>query len=230
MQEATVTDVEIAGAAAALGNLRAGLHLARTPAEYTEVLDKAAAVERHARRFRAALMKRDLLDQARHAYTIEVEAAFARAEAVVAIAGQLPDGQATRSDLSPSVTSSDFGISRQTAARWKRYRNALGDRDLDVVRAIWLEEADADPAGWEEPSLARILRRARMEDEDTMSLEAMTCPRCGHLTIGMGAPARDVQATTEVRRRCFRCWWPSKATPASYQSSLAESTPAGDTA
>jgi hypothetical protein len=200
-----VTEIEIAGHALALSDLRLDLDRATTPAEYTAVLDKATAIESHARRHRRGLLKRDLLDLARHAYIIEVEAAFAYAEAVIRIAGRLPDRGRIGRGRPAIYSAGDFGISHDIAARWKRYRNTLGNRDLDIERAAWLEQADGDPAGWDEPSLAGIVRRARMQEESTT--DSMICPRCGEVTIAVERRAR---------RRCFGCSWPSKNTPRTF--------------
>jgi N6-adenosine-specific RNA methylase IME4 len=151
---------------AELAGLRAGLDHARTPGEFTHVLDVAAAIADRASRYRRSLLNAELVDAARDAYHIGIDATFARLEAMCRIADQLPGGQGERTDLSDRPTSSHFGISRDTAARWKRYREIVEDLDLDAVKTTWANKADGDPKGWEEPTITRVVYR-RAEPVET---------------------------------------------------------------
>lgn len=95
-----------------LATLRAGLDKAHTPAELTAVLDMADAMQDRARRFRVAFANANMLDAARDAYRIGIQAAFARLEAVCRIADELPDGPGRPEKMSDDLTISDWGISR----------------------------------------------------------------------------------------------------------------------
>jgi hypothetical protein len=146
--------------------LSTALATAETPTDLTRVLDMADALGTQGRRIRKAALANDLLPMARDAYRAEIVAAFARLEVVRRIAEILPDGQGTRSDLSLGVTSSDFGITRQTAARWKTIRDRVGKHDLAEVRDGWLPKAGLDPARWTDPTTDNILADIPDEPDD----------------------------------------------------------------
>jgi N6-adenosine-specific RNA methylase IME4 len=143
--------------------LHGQLERAETPAELTAVVDYAAAIADRAKRFRQALKsaKRDdtaFVDAARQVYGIEIEAAFARLEAICQIAGVLPGaGRPENSKAGLDFTAADFGISAVTAAQWKRWAQRAAALAVPALHARWVTKPDGDPKGWDDPAISRIL-------------------------------------------------------------------------
>jgi N6-adenosine-specific RNA methylase IME4 len=154
---------ETAPAPTEIERLRGQLEQAETPAELTAVVDYAAAIADRAKRFRQALKsaKRDdtaFVDAARQVYGIEIEAAFARLEAICQIAGVLPGaGRPENSKAGLDFTAADFGISAVTAAQWKRWAQRAAALAVPALHTQWAVKPEGDPSHWETPALSRIL-------------------------------------------------------------------------
>lgn len=153
---------ETAPAAVEVARLRRQLEKAETPAELTAVVDYAAAIADRAKRFRQALKsaKRDdtaFVDAARQVYGIEIEAAFARLEAICQIAAVLPDRGELGRGVPATYSADDFGIHHSTAAQWKRWAERAAGVTMPALHASWATKPDGDPRGWDDPAISRIL-------------------------------------------------------------------------
>ena len=141
-----------------LADLRSGLELARTPAELTKILDVADAMADRAGRYRRALLGADLVDAARAAYRIGIDATFARLEAMCRIADQLPERGEIGVSRTDTYSTIDYGISRDTASSGSVYRDQVADLDLDELRRHMVGTRRSGPSWmWEEPTAHRLV-------------------------------------------------------------------------
>jgi hypothetical protein len=139
---------------------------AETPADLMRVLEHADALGSFGRKVRRSALAGGLLDAARDAYRAEVTAAFARLEVMLRARQFITIGRPEKG--SPRVTISDFGVSKQAASEWGKVADALATAraDLDEHRQAWLDLAEDDPKGWDDPTIAEIVRRATSGPDD----------------------------------------------------------------
>jgi N6-adenosine-specific RNA methylase IME4 len=138
------------------------LEAAQSPTELMRVLDMASAVERHGRRLRKSMAAAGIREAATDAYRAEIAAVFAQLEVIVRAARILPDAGRPKSSSDVRIYVDDFGISYETAARWKRQGEAVSDLDRPALRDKWITNAaDVDPGEWADVSIAAIIRAAR---------------------------------------------------------------------